>query len=136
MVDVIRSFQYKTAGRGKGVLGLKDLAPSRRPGGNKTTTVNQTAARDVAEKRPTTTSGERGAAKQRSGEYKHVEMQLSHLSVAFNTPQRLTRPYILKFLCVCRDEAAFVSGLSIYQQQRWSSITTQPTPGLLEGFPN
>jgi hypothetical protein len=66
MVDVIRSFQYKTAGRGKGVLGLKDLAPSRRPGENKTTTVNQTAARDVAGKRPTTTSGERGAAKQRS----------------------------------------------------------------------
>ena len=33
MVDVIRSFEYKTAGRGKGVLGLKDLQPrSRRPG--------------------------------------------------------------------------------------------------------
>ena len=32
MVDVIRSFQYKTAGRGRGVLGLKDLRPCRRPG--------------------------------------------------------------------------------------------------------
>ena len=32
MVDVIRNFQYKTAGRGRGVLGLKDLRPCRRPG--------------------------------------------------------------------------------------------------------
>ena len=32
MVDVIRDFQYKTAGRGRGVLGLKDLKPCRRPG--------------------------------------------------------------------------------------------------------
>ena len=32
MVDVIRGFQYKTAGRGRGVLGLKDLRPCRRPG--------------------------------------------------------------------------------------------------------
>ena len=32
MVDVVRNFQYKTAGRGRGVLGLKDLRPCRRPG--------------------------------------------------------------------------------------------------------
>lgn len=32
MVDTIRNFQYKTAGRGKGVLGVKDLKPCRRPG--------------------------------------------------------------------------------------------------------
>ena len=32
MVDVIRNFQYKTAGRGRGVLGLEDLRPCRRPG--------------------------------------------------------------------------------------------------------
>lgn len=32
MVDVIRNFKYKTAGRGRGVLGIKDLTPSRRPG--------------------------------------------------------------------------------------------------------
>lgn len=32
MVDVIRNFRYKTAGRGRGVLGVKDLTPSRRPG--------------------------------------------------------------------------------------------------------
>ena len=32
MVDTIRNFQYKTAGRGKGVLGVRDLKPCRRPG--------------------------------------------------------------------------------------------------------
>ena len=32
MADVIRNFKYKTAGRGRGVLGLKDLRPCRRPG--------------------------------------------------------------------------------------------------------
>lgn len=32
MVDVISNFKYKTAGRGRGVLGVKDLTPSRRPG--------------------------------------------------------------------------------------------------------
>lgn len=32
MVDVVRNFKYKTAGRGRGVLGIKDLTPSRRPG--------------------------------------------------------------------------------------------------------
>ena len=95
MVDVIRSFQYKTAGRGKGVLGLKDLAPSRRPGENKTTTVKQTTASDDAEKRPTTTGGEGGAAKQLSGEY-IIQIRRYAAVPSFNTPQRLTRPY-----CVC-----------------------------------
>ena len=32
MVDVIRGFQYKTAGRGKGILGMIDFEPCRRPG--------------------------------------------------------------------------------------------------------
>lgn len=32
MVDVIQSFRYKTAGRGRGVLGLSDVISSRRPG--------------------------------------------------------------------------------------------------------
>ena len=32
MADVIRSFRYTTPGRGRGVLGLSDLQPCRRPG--------------------------------------------------------------------------------------------------------
>lgn len=44
MVDVIRNFQYKTAGRGKGVLGLKDLRPCRRPGEETTMVREKTEA--------------------------------------------------------------------------------------------
>ena len=129
MVDVIRSFQYKTAGRGKGVLGLKDLAPSRRPGENKTTTVKQTTASDDAEKRPTTTGGEGGAAKQLSGEYIRYAAVPSFCSIQYSPASNET------ILCVCaRDEAAFFCPL--YQQQWWCSIITPPAQDLLEGFPN
>ena len=32
MVSVIKDFSYKTPGRGRGILGLRDFKPCRRPG--------------------------------------------------------------------------------------------------------
>ena len=32
MVSVIKEFSYKTPGRGRGILGLRDFKPCRRPG--------------------------------------------------------------------------------------------------------
>ena len=64
MVDVIRGFQYKTAGRGKGVLGLKDLGSSRRPG--EKSSVEQRAAGDTG-KHPAAAAEEGSDAQKRSG---------------------------------------------------------------------
>ena len=64
-MDVIRSFQYKTAGRGKGVLGLKDPQPSRRPGEKRAAV--EKAATSEPEKPPTAATRARDAQK-RGGE--------------------------------------------------------------------
>ena len=49
MANVIRNFQYKTAGRGRGVLGLKHLQPLRRPG-EKGAAAENVAGPEIGEK--------------------------------------------------------------------------------------
>ena len=64
MVDVIRNFQYKTAGRGRGVLGLKDLRPCRRPGekaasgGGAASKEASSAGKMAGSSKPSTSNGE------------------------------------------------------------------------------
>ena len=83
MVDVIRSHRYKTAGRGRGVLGLRDLQPCRRPGetaapgpgdadGMRKPQQKPTAARCGVSSAPPEGRNPEGEPRERSGECRTV----------------------------------------------------------------